>query len=100
MRLVTVVEDDASQLGLRKPVQERRRGVAARGIEPHVEGLVTLKREAPPRLLELPRGHAQIQEDRARAADSLRGGGALETAEGRVREVDAVAERPETIKLL
>src|SRR5947208_1825946 len=63
-------------------------------------GLVTLKREAPPRLLELPRGHAQIQEDRARAADPVRGGGALETAEARVREGDAVAERHQTLARL
>ena len=100
MRLLTVFEDDARQLGLRKPVQERRRGVAARGIEPHVEGLVALKREAPPRLLELPRGHAQVQEDRARAADPVRGGGALEPVEARVREGDAVAERHQTLARL
>src|SRR5215470_13563320 len=42
VRLFAVFEDDARQLSLGEPVQERGRGLAARGIQAHVEGLVAL----------------------------------------------------------
>src|SRR5262249_40946987 len=64
-RLLAVLEEDPRRLRLREPVQEHGRALTARGIQPHVEGLVALEGEAAPRLLELPRGDTEVHEDRA-----------------------------------
>src|SRR5439155_17010608 len=100
VRLLAVLEDDARKLRLGKPVQERGGGFADRGIQSHVERLVTLEREAALRLLELPRGHAEIQQNRARVLDAARGGGVRETAEARVRQAHPVAEPGQTLARL
>src|SRR5439155_5441696 len=93
VRLLAVLENDARELRLGEPIRERGRARVGRRVQAHVEGFVLLEGESPSRLLELPGGHAEVQEDRAGALDPARAGGPLEVAEARAHEPDALAER-------
>src|SRR5437773_961483 len=92
VRLLAVLDQDPRELGLGQPVHEVSGGLAAGGIEAHVERLVALEREAAPRRLELVRRHAEVEQERPRARDAVRLRRPPEVPEALPREAHALAE--------
>jgi hypothetical protein len=87
-----VLEEDAREIGLANTIHELGGRFAARRIQAHVERLALLKAEAAARLVELIRGHAEIEHDRACLLDAVRARHAREVAEVGLREHCALAE--------
>jgi hypothetical protein len=68
----TIVAYHLRKFARRRPREECRGRLAARGIHPHVERTVGTEREAARRIVDLRRGNAEVEERAVDALDAAR----------------------------
>jgi hypothetical protein len=90
--LLAVLGEQARDLLGGQPGQQLGGRGPRAGIEAHVQGLVTLEREAAPRVVELIRRHPEVEQHRRRTLHARPGGERAEVAEAAPYQHHASAE--------